>query len=449
MFKHSSLLVFLLFIFSFINVTPSLAEQDERVTVQDSNDDIEIVDPDCDKKATEKYSLNGDTYALFTLCNRYANGHDEVILWVNKLQRFGTVLWGDWDKRYTLYVAIDTLHRESGSQTRDAFILEKHGRDNKFQKVIGMPRSGNYDITVTARVVANGWEKGDELNVKLFKEIVVGPDGLQAAIEFKRALAENEKSPFIYVFDKTHPIPIKTDVPISQGYYTSNQEAVLLAIPKASKTLIPSLLGDVKKRTALRCEANKNARTRKDDMQQASELHYPVEAWARLGSPEFALNTNYFDIRPQENNSSWLSNGCANPLGMYFDNIMEGATQGTSAGGVYFPGLKYFADEHNNPAPVDTFFWQVSDAGGLLHLVRNSSRESNEAAQYARELHQSGPFVAFSGTMLIPIRNDQADGQPDNGPAQTTRIGMCYQSFSDTLYIFQGGDIAMGLTALT
>lgn len=137
-------------------------------------------------------------------------------------------------------------------------------------------------------------------------------------------------------------------------YYANNQNGTLLVIPNVRK-LVPSLLLDMKKRTSLRCEKNDNAST-DDGVKQSNEIYYPVGAWGRLAFPDIVLNVNYFDIRPQRRGSTRISNGCATPLGMYYDNIKDGATQPELETGDYFPGLRHFVDEHNKAAPVDTLF---------------------------------------------------------------------------------------------
>lgn len=53
-------------------------------------DDINIQDPNCDKRATEKYSANEYRYAMFTMCEKYVDGKMVLILWVNKYQDYST-----------------------------------------------------------------------------------------------------------------------------------------------------------------------------------------------------------------------------------------------------------------------------------------------------------------------------------------------------------------------
>lgn len=67
----------------------------------------------------------------------------------------------------------------------------------------------------------------------------------------------------------------------------------------------------------------------------------------------------------------------------------------------------------------------MNQPGIPLHIVNNTDRFSTEATRFADRLsNMRAQFVAFSGTSLIPRRDDGSEGQPDNGPAQTTRIAL-------------------------
>ena len=82
----------------------------------------------------------------------------------------------------------------------------------------------------------------------------------------------------------------------------------------------------------------------------------------------------------------------------------------------------------------------MNQPGIPLHIVNNTDRFSTEATRFADRLsNMRAQFVAFSGTSLIPRRDDGSEGQPDNGPAQTTRIAPGYHNKQDRLYIFHGG----------
>ena len=82
----------------------------------------------------------------------------------------------------------------------------------------------------------------------------------------------------------------------------------------------------------------------------------------------------------------------------------------------------------------------MNQPGIPLHIVNNTDRFSTEATRLADRLsNMRAQFVAFSGTSLIPRRDDGPEGQPDNGPAQTTRIALGYHNKQDRLYIFHGG----------
>ncbi|EPR3506532.1 phosphodiester glycosidase family protein [Serratia marcescens] len=398
-------------------------------------DDINIQDPNCDKRATEKYSANEYRYAMFTMCEKYVDGKMVLILWVNKYQDYSTGFWYDWEDPYKLSLLGGIKHDETGRESQQIFQLYGFGRDKRFVRVISTPRSGKYTFTLNATVHSDKIGSSNDIYVRLSKVVNIGPDGANVLMKLTDAIEKNKDAPFVYTFDKDHQIPMRSGI---DEYYANNQNGTLLVIPNVRK-LVPSLLLDMKKRTSLRCEKNDNAST-DDGVKQSNEIYYPVGAWGRLAFPDIVLNVNYFDIRPQRRGSTWISNGCATPLGMYYDNIKDGATQPELETGDYFPGLRHFVDEHNKAAPVDTLFWEMNQPGIPLHIVNNTDRFSTEATRLADRLsNMRAQFVAFSGTSLIPRRDDGPEGQPDNGPAQTTRIALGYHNKQDRLYIFHGG----------
>ncbi|CAI1174344.1 hypothetical protein EGJ31_19020 [Serratia marcescens] len=404
-------------------------------------DDINIQDPNCDERATEKYSANRDRYAMFTMCEKYVDGKMVLILWVNKYQDYSSGFWYDWEEPYKLSMLVGIKHDETGRESQQLFQLYGFGRDKRFVKVIPTPRSGRYAFTLNATVHADKIGSANDIYVRLSKEVNIDPDGAETLMKLNDEIEKHKDEPFAYIFDKDHQIPMRSNV---DRYYANNQNGVLLVIPDVRKR-VPSLLLDMKKRTSLRCEMNNNAVT-DDGRRQSSEIYYPVGAWGRLAFPDIVLNVNYFDIRAQRNGTTWLSNACATPLGMYYDNISGGSTQPEQETSDYFPGLRHFVDEHNKAAPVDTFFWEMNQPGVPLHIVINTDRFSTEATNYANKLtNMRGQFVAFSGTSLIPRRDDGPEGQPDNGPAQTTRIALGYHNQQDRLYIFHGGAYRDGI----
>ena len=107
---------------------------------------------------------------------------------------------------------------------------------------------------------------------------------------------------------------------------------------------------------------------------------------------------------------------------MYYDNIKDGATQPELETGDYFPGC-VISSMSIIKLRRSTHFWEMNQHGIPLHIVNNTDRFSTEATRFADRLsNMRAQFVAFSGTSLIPRRDDGSEGQPDNGPAQTTRI---------------------------
>ncbi|POX22914.1 hypothetical protein C3464_21845 [Serratia marcescens] len=112
-------------------------------------DDINIQDPNCDERATEKYSANRDRYAMFTMCEKYVDGKMVLILWVNKYQDYSSGFWYDWEDPYKLSMLVGIKHDETGRESQQLFQLYGFGRDKRFVKVIPTPRSGDIRLRST------------------------------------------------------------------------------------------------------------------------------------------------------------------------------------------------------------------------------------------------------------------------------------------------------------
>ena len=132
-------------------------------------DDINIQDPNCDKRATEKYSANEYRYAMFTMCEKYVDGKMVLILWVNKYQDYSTGFWYDWEDPYKLSLLVGIKHDETGRESQQLFQLYGFGRDKRFVRVIPTPRSGKYTFTLNATVHSDKIGSGNDIYVRLRK----------------------------------------------------------------------------------------------------------------------------------------------------------------------------------------------------------------------------------------------------------------------------------------
>jgi hypothetical protein len=263
----------------------------------------------------------------------------------------------------------------------------------------------------------------------------------------------NPAAPLAYQFGENFQIPAQYGV--YSDVCSLNQPGTLLVVPhfrslpdSATGQLKPYLLGDTHTGPAKRCEMNSKAVTA-DGTKEIAEIFTPVEAWGRLGGPDFAINANYFDVRPQ-NGTTWQQTLCSVPLGMYYDNDPDGPSEGThNLPNKYLAGPGYFVDkEGRDKAPVDTLFWIHGTATGPANnsftITRSKTPDSNAAIAQAQLFEGSRSiFVAFSGTALLPVH--LATDAPDSGRQSTTRIGIGYDPVKDFLYIFEGGSYQNGV----
>ncbi|WP_368877651.1 phosphodiester glycosidase family protein [Providencia vermicola] len=307
-------------------------------------------------------------------------------------------------------IIVDIEHKLTG-QTEVMRITEDVGKVSEYMKRFEYPaaKSGEYEITIkqiwlmfrnNGRTVGSFQIRGD--NVRTGNGYIkpnYTNDAVMALInEAKKETLQTGKPSHI-VFGGNYEIPMST----GSGKYTLANKGNLLIIPRVrnnEKYIIPHLLGDTHKGEAARCEGTASART-SDGTLEYAELYNPDEAWLKLEKPLVALNANYFDVRPQLNGATWKSNKCSTPLGIYFDNISNGPTQGThNEPNKYFAGPSYFIDEDGSKAPLDALFWKMD---------LNSSIE-----------------VYYS--------------------SETTRIGIAADDNNSVIYVFQGGSYRNGIS---
>ncbi|MGF6805093.1 hypothetical protein OKW30_000219 [Paraburkholderia sp. Clong3] len=284
-------------------------------------------------------------------------------------------------------------------------------------------------------------------------------------------IANNKDSPLLYSFDNNHLIPVVKYIFIRSAKYdynsnsdsnpyfnlfpiakveVLNQPATLLIIPKFSNLeIFPVLLGDRNSAAdgSNRCENNPSAKTVADGTPQTAEIFTPSEAYSRLKDPEFMINANYFDVRPQLNGQTWKTTKCSVPLGIYYDNYSSGPTGGTHNSGAgdekYFAGPRHYINEDGkNVAPVDTMIFYESAPSSDYVRVINNDLNSSQSLGVIRTL--TSRTVGISGSSLFG--RSESGTAPDAGNKQTTRVALGYDSSLDRLYIFEGGNYSNGVS---
>jgi hypothetical protein len=256
----------------------------------------------------------------------------------------------------------------------------------------------------------------------------------------------------IYYFGPTHPIPIQEG-----GFtYSAGMDGVLISIPNATsgsqgERPYPYVLGDNHQGPSSRCEML-GTQTQVDSVPQEAELYTPSIAWGRLGTPDFAINTNYFDTR-QQTAGSWQDTNCSVPLGIYYDNNSGGPTAGTHngyMGSKFLAGPPFYIMSNGLRVPLDTYFWQFSSNGASpsasnLSIILGNNTTASAALNEAQRLDASNTsFVAFSGTSLIPQHIGSSAG-PDEENKDTSRIGIGYRGTDDRIFIIRAGPYRMGI----
>jgi hypothetical protein len=344
---------------------------------------------------------------------------------------------------------------------------------------VPLTRSGTYRVKTvasaegkTGKLSGMFWKDADSAILLPTMELnqEAGPSGESSLNTLMEQIHNTHyETPLAYQFDDDYRIPVRTDTGLM---YSLREPGTLLIIQNASNKLglanrlkdtMPAdtgtrqieahLLGDTHKGPTRRCEDNSNAVTG-DGTKQEAELFTPVEAWGRLGGPGLAINANYFDVRPQRNKETWQSTQCSVPLGVYYNNDVDGPTDGThNSPTKYLAGPAYFIGPDDKPVAVDTFFWVYRgkrDTGqNKFSMILSTKPDASEAIAQAKAFEIAGDiFTAFSGTGLIPANKDtigNPHGGPDSGASPTTRIGIGYSSSQDMLFIFEGGRYREGI----
>lgn len=220
----------------------------------------------------------------------------------------------------------------------------------------------------------------------------------------------------------------------------------------------------------------KDSRNNLAAIRQFSEVYTPDIAWKKLGTPDIAINANYFDTRTQINDrpidvsttvaidfNKWQLTKCSSPLGIYYQNINGKAVSEMGKRHISFYGNKNLAGsanyvlENGQLVSLDTFFIYRSANNNEFSLtvndvynstnniteLKNVSARNNKSLARAQYLETYNAFyLGVSGTSLIPPTASALSGvsQPDLGTSATTRIAIGYDSIKGRFLIFQGGN---------
>jgi hypothetical protein len=406
------------------------------------------------------YSAGNWQYAILSMCTYIENGKTlHVKIEVREAQYY----WAGWYyNKYPMGIVGLQLHLELPGQlpynSEPADSDKGTGKDINFEYKADLTCAGAYTVKIVKGSLQGMYYSDPAWAVPLSASMQTteGAGGFgQADLDrIRNEMRANPAAPLAYVFGATFWIPVHYGG--STNVCSVNQPGTLLVVQhfsslpsSATGQLKPYLLGDTHTGPAKRCELNSKAVTA-DGTKEAAEIFTPVEAWGRLGGPDFAINANYFDVRAQSG-TTWLQTLCSVPLGVYYDNDPDGPSAGThnATNNKYLAGPGYFVDKDDRRAPVDTLFWIHSTphkpAETRLSITLSDTPDSNAAIAQAKLFDDSRYiFVAFSGTGLIPAH--MANDAPDSGPQSTTRIGIGYDPVADVLYIFEGGSYRNGVS---
>jgi hypothetical protein len=197
------------------------------------------------------------------------------------------------------------------------------GKEYVFKYQILLECTGTYTIKILQGSLQGRYYTDPAWDVPLSTSMQTteanGPPGQDSLNEIWSALRE-PGAPLAYQFGENFQIPAKYGP--DSSVCSLNQPGTLLVVQhfssltvSATGQLKPYLLGDTHTGPAKRCEMNPRAVTA-DGTKEIAEIFTPVEAWGRLGGPDFAINANYFDVRAQKD-TTWLQTLCSVPLGMY------------------------------------------------------------------------------------------------------------------------------------
>ncbi|EPG7577189.1 phosphodiester glycosidase family protein [Providencia rettgeri] len=336
---------------------------------------------------------------------------------------------------------------------------EIFGKIKEFQTRLKFPaiRSGDYEIDIKMISI----EYLDD-GYPVWSFIIKGADSRQGTsfisgqaayeanlIHIAASEVQKNKKPGQYVFGRKKDYTGYNEVPIILGSesYTVRLTGSILMIPKLIdrvRYVYPHLLGDTHEGTASRCEHNVYAVV--EYKHQNAEVYTPYEAWQELDSPLVALSANFFDVRKQEAHTNWKMNRCSSPMGMYYDNVTKGPTQGThNSPNKYLAGLPYFINPNNNKSiKLDTMLW-LDDVYSHRMLIHADSLEAKNVEQQMKELDRDGfKYIAVSG-VGINDRMDDASITPTYAERGLGRVAMSFDEGENLIYIYQGGEVNDGL----
>ncbi|AIO70666.1 phosphodiester glycosidase family protein [Burkholderia oklahomensis] len=277
----------------------------------------------------------------------------------------------------------------------------------------------------------------------------------------------------VYQFDKKHPIPQSNDgksfssIPVDSAWLVTINRASDGFGSGVSSDHYPiqaRLVGD----SSGTCEGNSNAVS--NGTKETWETSGPANTISILKGknvfPDVIFNANYFDVRPQNKNTTWKSNGCSLPLGVFYDNH-DGAYKNVyDKNDPYIAGPAAYIQKDGSLNALQTFTIAdtVYGSGGagfstrpaskaVFNIVENKKTDDSAFKSYISKIPHgtSTPdkLIAISGAELLPTLNtgptDSGDG-PDSGGSATTRIGIGYNKAKDQLYILEGGSYKNGLT---
>ncbi|MGF7123565.1 phosphodiester glycosidase family protein [Rhodococcus sp. AG1013] len=256
------------------------------------------------------------------------------------------------------------------------------------------------------------------------------------------AVAAAGGSPVVYQFGPDFRLPMQR---ADGSVYDMGTDSRLIVIPGASRSPLTSeLLVDRKAGDSLRCEATPTAVA--GGIQQTSELYPPVDAWNRMGQPAIAINTNFFDVRPQSEGTSWARSGCSSPLGTYYDtHLATRSLDFSKFWDRYFVGSEGLSDGAGQVwSPLSTFFVVDDNVAGLPMPVSFELHDAEgpfsneETRRRVDQLELGGrEFTAFAG---IKLRGPAGEFQfVDNPIRRAARTAIGYNTARDQLYILQGG----------
>lgn len=246
------------------------------------------------------------------------------------------------------------------------------------------------------------------------------------------AIANTKGSYLVYNFGGEYAAPFQA---ADGREYTLNNGGHLMTIKNASTRLSPRLLVDSHQGYQARCERDPRART-SEGLWQASETYTPLQAWQALGQPTIAINANFFDVRGQ-NGGSWRDTGCSSPLGAYVDNTRgQGKANVAVTGTIPYAGKQGLSGGDDRWAALATMILPV---GGRPYVVMPKSPQDYDAAspEIGKLMDAGTRFVAVAGLgLLAPGEMGQMN---DPGPS-AARTALGYNSGSDQLYVFEGGN---------